>query len=183
MSGPPKRGLRASRVLAAGSAKCAGVSESSAAWRTARSRPNAESLSSSRSATSSSVGSRAVESAVDAAEIPEPAPGLRERHAHVLAAAFARLARARRHRGERHQLTRAVVERLRGQLLRAVDARGAALLVVEAGRRLHQRVEAAPPRPRSRRASTPRARRTRFRVGCARRPRARSRARASAPGR
>src|SRR5258707_6100267 len=57
----------------------------------------------------------------DAAEIPQPSPGLRQRYADMPAAAFARLARPRHHRTERHQIAGGVMEHLRRQFLRPVE--------------------------------------------------------------
>src|SRR5580692_56731 len=48
----------------------------------------------------------------DAAEIPQPASGLRQRYPDVPTAAFARLARLRHHGAERHQVTGGMIERL-----------------------------------------------------------------------
>src|ERR1700684_2610968 len=83
----------------------------------------------------------------DAAKIPDPPPGLRQRHADMPTAAFARLARFRHHGAERHQIAGGVIENLRRQFLWAIDAGGHSLGMVEACRRLHQRVETAAARP------------------------------------
>ena len=83
----------------------------------------------------------------NAAEIPDPAPGLRQRHADVPTAAFARLARLRHHRAKRHQVAGDMIENLRGQFLRAVDPGRLSLRMVEARCGLHQRVKAATFRP------------------------------------
>src|SRR3954452_6296879 len=80
-------------------------------------------------------------------EIPQPAPGLRQRYAHVPAAAFAGLAGLGHHRAERHQIAGGVVEHLRRQFLWPIYASSLSLGMVEAGRGLHERIEAAPFRP------------------------------------
>src|SRR6202034_4810246 len=71
-----------------------------------------------------------LETVGDAAEVPQPAPGLRQRHADMPAAALARLTRPRHHRAERHQVAAGVIEHLRRQFLRPVDAGGLALGVI-----------------------------------------------------
>src|SRR5579863_8596662 len=81
------------------------------------------------------------------AEIPDPSPGLRQRDADMPAPALARLAGLGHHGAERHQITGDVIEDLRRQFLRAVDAGGPPFGVVEAGCGLHQRVETAAFRP------------------------------------
>ena len=73
---------------------------------------------------------------------------LRQRAAHVPASALGGAALERRHRRECHQESGAVIERLGGQGLRLVQAERFALCIVEAVGVLHQRVEAAPVRPR-----------------------------------
>ena len=83
----------------------------------------------------------------DPAEIPKPPPGLRQRDLDVPASAFTRLARFGHHGAERHEIAGGVVEHLRGQFLRSIDAGGLSLGMVESGRGLHQRVEAAPLSP------------------------------------
>src|SRR5947199_5690285 len=70
----------------------------------------------------------------DAAEIPKPSPGLRQRYADMPATALARLARLRHHRAERHQVAGGAIEHLRRQLLRPVDAGGLPFGMVETGR-------------------------------------------------
>ena len=64
------------------------------------------------------------------------------------ATALARLARLRHHRAERHQVAGGVIEHLRRQFLRPVDAGGLPFGMVETGRGLHQRIETAAFRPR-----------------------------------
>ena len=164
-----------------GRSQCAGVSDSTAACRTYVRRPSGVSISSSRSATSSWLGSGALKPRLESPEARQPAPGLRQRHAHVPRAAFAGLAHQRHHRPERHQVAGGVIERLAGQLLGTLDAGGFGLGMVEPARRLHQRVEPAPCRPRDLRVHRPRASPRRCRGASRRRPRARSRARRGRP--
>src|SRR6185437_3035828 len=76
------------------------------------------------------------------AEIPDPAPGLHQRYADMPTAAVAGLTCLRHDRAERHQVTGGMIENLRRQFLRAIDAGSLSLGMVEAGCRLHQRVEA-----------------------------------------
>ena len=68
--------------------------------------------------------------------------------AHMPAAALARAAQQRGHRAEGHQIAGRMIEHLRRQRLRAVDAGGLRFGGVEAARGLHQRIEAAAARPR-----------------------------------
>src|SRR5260370_13716930 len=73
----------------------------------------------------------------DAAEIPQPSPGLRQRYADMPAAALARLARPRHHRAERHQIAGGVIEHLRRPFLRPTDAGSLPFGMVESGLALH----------------------------------------------
>src|SRR2546430_3432515 len=84
----------------------------------------------------------------DPAEIPQPSSGLRQRHPDLPASALARLARLRHHGAERHEVAGGVIEHLRRQFLRPLDAGGLAFGVIETGRGLHQRVKSAALRPR-----------------------------------
>ena len=86
-------------------------------------------------------------SVVDPAEIPQPPPGLRQRHLNVPTAAFARLACPRHHGAERHEVAGGMVEHLRRQFLRTIHTGGSSFGVIEAGRGLHQRIEATSRRP------------------------------------
>src|SRR5882757_2556362 len=63
----------------------------------------------------------------DTAEIPQPASSLRQRHPYMPASALARLARLRHHGAERHEVAGGVIEHLRRQLLRPIDAGGLSL--------------------------------------------------------
>src|SRR3954466_7334755 len=90
---------------------------------------------------------RGIQAIIEPSGIPQPAPVLRQRYAHVPATAFAGLAGLGHHRAERHQIAGGAVEHLRRQSLRASDASSLSLGMVEAGRGLHERMEAAPPRP------------------------------------
>ena len=86
--------------------------------------------------------------AVDASERTQPVAGLGERDADVPASALVRAAGERRHRGKGHEIAGAVIERLRRQRLRRFGAGGLRLGDIEAVDVLHQRIEAAPARPR-----------------------------------
>src|SRR6185437_1965390 len=98
----------------------------------------------------------------NAAEIPEPAAGLRQRDADMPASPLALLSRQSHHGAERHQIAGGMVEHLRRQFLRALDAGGETLGMVETGRGLHQRIEAA--RPTDRHGHKPTASRKRCRA-------------------
>src|SRR3984893_19299200 len=73
---------------------------------------------------------RGLQSSRDAAEVPQPASGLRQRYAYMPASAFARLARLCYHRAERHQIAGGMIEHLRRQFLWPVDAGGLAFGMV-----------------------------------------------------
>src|SRR5258708_28330338 len=72
----------------------------------------------------------------DAAEVPQPSPGLRQRDADMPAAAFARLARFCHHRAERHQIAGGMIEHLRGQFLWPIDTCRLSLSMIESVRGL-----------------------------------------------
>ena len=94
-----------------------GVSDITAAWRTAVSRPKPKSLSSSRSRTASSAGigaGEAVRRARGRASSGRSVPATRARASFRLRWRAAQ----RRHRAERHQVAGRMVERLAGQGLR-----------------------------------------------------------------
>src|SRR5262249_11800518 len=86
---------------------------------------------------------------VDTSELAQPKTCLREGDANVPAAASLGAARERRHRRKGHQVTRGVVEHLRRQGPRLARAKSFRFGGIEAARRLHQRVEAAPACPRA----------------------------------
>jgi tripartite-type tricarboxylate transporter receptor subunit TctC len=86
---------------------------------------------------------------VDASEPAQPKTCLREGDANVPAAASLGASRERRHRRKGHQVTRGVVEHLRRQGPRLARAKSFRFGGIEAARRLHQRVEAAPTCPRA----------------------------------
>src|SRR6202043_1912781 len=89
-----------------------------------------------------------LETVGQAAEIPQPSSGLRQRDSDVPAAAFARLARLRHHGAERHQIAGGVIEHLRRQFLRALDTRSLSFGVIKSGGGLHERMETAAVGPR-----------------------------------
>ena len=140
--------MRAERL--GGRSQRAGVSDSTAACRTNVRRPSGVSISSSRSAMSACAGSAPSKPRSQSAQtLPASARSAPATRARATSRPRAPCAQ-RHHRPERHQVAGGVVERLRGQLLGTVDAGRLGLRVVEAARRLHQRVEAAPSGPRAR---------------------------------
>src|SRR5438105_3294364 len=84
---------------------------------------------------------------VDASEPANPVAGLRQGNSHMPASAPLGAARECRHDTEGHQEAGSVVECLRGERLGLVGAGCLRFGVIEPARRLHQRIEAAPPGP------------------------------------
>gem|GEM_PF-3801531 len=84
-----------------------------------------------------------------ASQLAQPARRAGQRHAHVPAAALDTLARQRGQRAEGHQVAAGMIEDLHRHGLGGFLPGRLGLGMVEAGGRLHQRVEAAPAGPRT----------------------------------
>src|SRR6266849_3458933 len=86
---------------------------------------------------------------LDSTELAHRFSGLRERYAHMPTAALSTAASERSGGPEGHQVARSVIKSLGRQRSRLICPRRLGFSIVEAARSLHERIEAAPIRPRS----------------------------------
>src|SRR5438552_16484875 len=86
---------------------------------------------------------------LDSTDLAQPFSRLRERNAHMPTAALSTAASERSNGSEGHQVTRSVIKCLRRQRSRLICPGSLRFSVVESARGLHERIEAAPIRPRS----------------------------------
>ena len=86
---------------------------------------------------------------LDSTELAQPFSRLRERHAHMPTATLSTPASKRSDGPEGHQVARSVIDCLGRQRSRLICPRRLRFSLVEAARGLHERIEAAPMRPRS----------------------------------